>query len=320
MLFAQEQGSPGLPGYCAPPPPPRARLPASCSLRKEGKQPPARGGQSGCCQVGKAPTAAPLSLPPPGTPGGLPVPLICSPGTDPPRRGAAGQGLPHGGAGTIWEGGHVTSAGRERHVKGSARPYLVAEWLRRARLVALVPIPCQIPHPGGAVSWGGHPRDGFWGNMPSERIQFAPVAPVLHPPVLLLPFLLEAWGPAGLGASSRRDRDECDPRLIPPLLRSVAIPHLLPWLLTAFSSAASSFQPRQLWTRFSPRAVPFLLSFTGRERTAALQRSGCGGRGRRFIPVLPHPPGGGAGIPRPQPCLCRGVLRAEGMRTHSPGI
>lgn len=71
-----------------------------------------------------------------------------------------------------------------------------------------------------------------------------------------------------MGASSRRDRDVCDPRLIPPLLRSVAIPHLLPWLLTAFSSAASSFQPRQLWTRFSPRAVPLLLSFTGHENRA----------------------------------------------------
>lgn len=102
-------------------------------------------------------------------------------------------------------------------------------------------------------------------NVPSEWIKCAPVAPVSHPAVLLLPFLLEAWGPEGLGASSRRDRDVCDPRLIPPLLRSVAIPHLLPWLLTAFSSAASSFQPRQLWTRFSPRAVPLLLSFTGRE-------------------------------------------------------
>lgn len=157
------------------------------------------------------------------------------------------------------------------------------------------------------------------GNVPSEWIKFAPVAPVLHPPGLLLPSLLEAWGPEGLGASSRRDRAVCDPRLIPPLLRSVAIPHLLPWLLAAFSSAASSFQPRQLWTRFSPRAVP-LLSFTGRERTVTLQRSGYGWRGRRFFPVLPHPPGGGTGIPRPQPCLCRGVLRAEGMRTHSPGI
>lgn len=77
--------------------------------------------------------------------------------------------------------------------------------------------------------------------------------------------LKRGGGLEGLGASSRRDTDVCDPRLIPPLLRSVAIPHLLPWLLTAFSSAASSFQPRQLWTRFSPRAVPLLLSFTGRE-------------------------------------------------------
>lgn len=98
------------------------------------------------------------------------------------------------------------------------------------------------------------------GSVPREWIKLAPAAPVLHPPVLLLPFLLEVWGPEGLGASSRRDRDVCDPRLIPPLLRSVAIPHLLPWLLNAFSSAASSFQPRQLWTRFSPRAAPLLLS------------------------------------------------------------
>lgn len=158
------------------------------------------------------------------------------------------------------------------------------------------------------------------GNVPSEWIKSVPVAPVSHPPALLLPFLLEAWGPEGLGASSRRDRDECDPRLIPPLLRSVAIPHLLPWLLTAFSSAASSFQPRQLWTRFSPRAVPLLPSFTGRARTVIFQQSGYGWRGRRSIPVLPYPPGGGAGIPRPQPCLCRGVLRVEGMRTHSPAI
>lgn len=103
------------------------------------------------------------------------------------------------------------------------------------------------------------------GNVPSAWIKFAPVASVLHPPALLLPFLLEAWGPEGLGASSGRDRDVCDPRLIPPLLRSVAILHLLPWLLTAFSSAASSFQPRQLRTRFSPRAVPLLPSFTGRK-------------------------------------------------------
>lgn len=157
-------------------------------------------------------------------------------------------------------------------------------------------------------------------NVPSEWIKSAPVASVLHPPVLLLPFFFKARGPEGLGASSRRDRDECDPRLIPPLLRSVAIPHLLPWLLTVFSSAASSFQPRQLWTRFSPRAVPLLPSFTGRERTAIFQQSGSGWRGRRRVPLLPHPPGGGAGIPRPQPCLCRGVLRAQGMRTHSTAI
>lgn len=197
---------------------------------------------------------------------------------------------------------------------------MVAEWLQRARLVALVPISCQIPHPGGTVPWGGDPRDGFQGERTQRVDKFVPVAPVLYLPVLLLPFFLEMWGPQGLGASSRRDRDVCDPRLIPPLPRSVAIPHLLPWLLTAFSSAASSFQPRQLWTRFSPRAAPLLLSFTGRERTSIFQRSGYGWRRRRFIPVLPHPLGRGAGIPRPQPCLCRGVLRAEGMRTHSPRI
>lgn len=35
------------------------------------------------------------------------------------------------------------------------------------------------------------------GSVPSEWIKLAPVAPVLHPPVLLLPFLFEAWGPEG---------------------------------------------------------------------------------------------------------------------------
>lgn len=158
-LFAQAQAR-GLPGYCVPG---LAFQPPVPSEKRE-KQPPSRGEVSQGAARWEKPPLEPRSSclhPAPwvASPALSPVPS----GMTPPCRGAAGQGLPHGGARTIWEGGHVTSAGRERHVKGSARPYLVAEWLRRARLVALVPIPCQIPHPGGALAWGGNPRDDFWG-------------------------------------------------------------------------------------------------------------------------------------------------------------
>lgn len=78
------------------------------------------------------------------------------------------------------------------------------------------------------------------------------------------------------------------------LLCSVAIPHLLPWLLAGFSSsAASSFQPQQLQTGSSQRAAPFLPL----DIWLLIWRSGYGWQDRRLSPFLLHPSSTGASIP-----------------------
>lgn len=122
----------GLSSYCASPPPPGACLPAFCSLRRgEGEV------TQGAAMWEKPPLHARSSL----APWVASPSLSCPPALPIPCRGAVGQGLPHGGAGTIWEGGHVTLAGRERHVKGSA------EALFGSRVAAESPARGPRPHP-----------------------------------------------------------------------------------------------------------------------------------------------------------------------------
>lgn len=83
----------GLSSYCASPTPPGACLPAFCSLRRgEGEV------TQGAAMWEKPPLHARSSL----APRVASPSLSCPPALPTPCRGAVGQGLPHGGAGTIW--------------------------------------------------------------------------------------------------------------------------------------------------------------------------------------------------------------------------
>lgn len=105
---------------------------------------------------------------------------------------------------------------------------MVAERLRRAQLVALIPIPCQIPHPGGLRRGEGDPRDGLWGErgrgkVAGEWIRFGPTAPASHPPPPCAPAFPSSW--------KHRIRRVWERAPGGTRVCSVAIPHLLPWLL-----------------------------------------------------------------------------------------
>lgn len=162
-LFAQAQRR-GCPATVPHLPLPGLAFQPSGPSEKREKQPPSRGGQSGCCRVGKAPTSL---LPAPGSPGGLSVPLVCPPWKDPPPpcRGAVGPGLPHGAARTIWEGGHVTLAGRERHVKGSAEALFGSGVAAESPAHGPRPHPMPDPSSRGNRAMGRGPQGWFLGRM-----------------------------------------------------------------------------------------------------------------------------------------------------------
>lgn len=272
-----------------------------------------------------------------------PVPLASSlgalgtPGWSPPQEGPLGAGelwarggfthrgaWQRGGRGrTIWKGGHVASAGRERHVKGLTEALFGSGAALESP--ARGPRPHPMPDPSSPGEWGvGRGSQGQFhgGKVPGEQLRFGPWPLRRIPPqcsCFLSSFKCGVWRiwEQALGWDVAR-RDPCP---CPPLLRSVAISHLLlPWLLTGFSSAASSFQPQQLRTCFSLRAAPSppVLCRTFGCRSGEMATGGWWNR--RLSPLLPHPRGTGASIPWPQPCLHRGVLWVDGVRTHGSGI
>lgn len=83
----------------------------------------------------------------------------------PPCRGAMGQGLPHGAARTIWEGGHVTLAGRERHVKGSAEALFGSGVAAESPARGPRPHPMPDPSSRGNRAMGRGPLGWFLGGM-----------------------------------------------------------------------------------------------------------------------------------------------------------
>lgn len=82
-------------------------------------------------------------------------------GRTPPCRGAVGQGLPHGGARTIWEGAHVTLAGRERHVKGSAEALFGSGVAAESPARGPRPHPVPDPSSRGNRAMGRGPQGWF---------------------------------------------------------------------------------------------------------------------------------------------------------------
>lgn len=139
-----------IPGFAFQPP-----LPSE----KREKPLPSRGGQSGCCQLGKTSTSSLLLAPRVASPS---LSSVLS-GRTPPCRGAVGQGLPHGGARTIWEGAHVTLAGRERHVKGSAEALFGSGVAAESPARGPRPHPVPDPSSRGNRAMGRGPQGWFLG-------------------------------------------------------------------------------------------------------------------------------------------------------------
>lgn len=181
------------------------------------------------------------------------------------------------------------------------------------------------PHPMPDLSsqrtgaWGGDPRDSFWGEGAQWLDKVCPRGPcVASPPCscFLSSSKLRVWRvweqalgwtwPCVTPACARRSS-----ALLQSLICSLGFSLPFPPPLPRSSPGSSGLAfPQGLL--LSSRPLP--------DVWLPVRRNGYGWRGRRLSPVLPHPRGGGASIPRPQPCLRWGVLRVDGVRTHSPRI
>lgn len=156
----------GLPSYCASPSPSQGLPSSLLFLQKRGRSSPHPGEVSqGAAGWGKSSLhSCPSCLLLAARVVSRSLSSVPS-GRTPPVHGAAGQGLPHGAARTIWEGGHVTLAGRERHVKGSAEALFGSGVAAESPARGPRPHPMPDPSSRGNSAMGRGPLGWFLGRM-----------------------------------------------------------------------------------------------------------------------------------------------------------